>query len=154
MPRSVRSRGAATLGKARFDSRSVPNDFTRRVLAVVKGIPPGRVATYGDVAELAGRPRAARAVGNIMRTCGRADIPCHRVIASGGRLGGYGGREAFKRALLSAEGVPMRGPRVAIDDCRWDGGSGKSGTSVRQAGVGTVGRTAQTGRAGKSKPRF
>ena len=68
--------------------------FTNRVLSVVRRIPPGRVATYGDVAALAGRPRASRAVGNIMRSCGRPpmnDVPCHRVIAAGGRLGGYGG---------------------------------------------------------------
>ena len=71
------------------------------MLSVVRRIPPGRVATYGDVARLAGRPRAARAVGNIMRGCGRPDVPCHRVIAAGGRLGGYGGHEALKRSLLA-----------------------------------------------------
>ena len=94
------------------------SDFTARVLSVVRRIPPGRVATYGDVAALAGKPRAARAVGNIMRECGRADVPCHRVIAAGGRLGGYGGNEAFKRALLVAEGVPVRGSRVQLQNCR------------------------------------
>jgi O-6-methylguanine DNA methyltransferase len=93
-------------------------DFSTRVLHVVRRIPPGRVATYGDVAALAGKPRAARAVGNIMRECQRPDIPCHRVIAAGGRLGGYGGREALKRSLLAAEGVPLRGARVLIKDCR------------------------------------
>ena len=93
-------------------------DFTARVLAVVRRIPAGRVATYGDVAALAGKPRAARAVGNIMRDCGRADVPCHRVIAAGGRLGGYGGNEALKRALLLAEGVVLRGSRVQLLSCR------------------------------------
>jgi O-6-methylguanine DNA methyltransferase len=72
------------------------------------------VATYGEVAALAGRPRAARAVGNIMRDCNRPDVPCHRVIAAGGRLGGYGGREHMKRALLIAEGVRFIGTRVSI----------------------------------------
>ncbi|OFW19537.1 MAG: hypothetical protein A3H97_24840 [Acidobacteria bacterium RIFCSPLOWO2_02_FULL_65_29] len=94
------------------------SDFTARVLSIVRRIPPGRVATYGDVAALAGKPRAARAVGNIMRDCGRLDVPCHRVIAAGGRLGGYGGHEALKRALLVAEGVPIRGSRVALKNCR------------------------------------
>jgi methylated-DNA-[protein]-cysteine S-methyltransferase len=61
---------------------------------------------------MAGRPRAARAVGNIMRGCGRADVPCHRVVAAGGRLGGYGGSEGLKRALLSAEGIVVSGSRV------------------------------------------
>src|SRR5713226_6183629 len=86
--------------------------FLPRVLSVVRRIPPGRVATYGDVAALAGRPRAARAVGNIMRRCARPDVPCHRVIAAGGQLGGYGGNEALKRALLAAEGVTVAGRRV------------------------------------------
>jgi methylated-DNA-[protein]-cysteine S-methyltransferase len=88
--------------------------FTARVLAVVRRIPVGRVASYGEVAARAGRPRAARAVGNIMRTCGRPDVPCHRVIGAGGRLGGYGGNETLKRALLIAEGLTIRGNRVVL----------------------------------------
>ena len=99
-------------------TRSTADNFTARVLHVVRRIPPGRVATYGDVAALAGKPRAARAVGNIMRECHRPDVPCHRVVAAGGRLGGYGGREAMKRSLLAAEGVPMRGSRVLVENCR------------------------------------
>jgi alkylated DNA nucleotide flippase Atl1 len=57
-------------------------------------------------------------VGNIMRDCGRADVPCHRVVAAGGRLGGYGGNEALKRALLVAEGVAVRGARIQLKNCR------------------------------------
>jgi len=91
---------------------AAPDPFSQRVLWVVRRIPPGRVATYGEVAALAGRPRAARAVGNIMRGCGRPDVPCHRVIAAGGRLGGYGGSEALKRSLLVAEGVAVSGVRI------------------------------------------
>jgi O-6-methylguanine DNA methyltransferase len=79
--------------------------FARTVLTVVRRIPVGHVATYGDVAEAAGRPGAARAVGNIMRQCGRPDIPCHRVVAAAGKLGGYGGNLELKRALLRAEGL-------------------------------------------------
>jgi methylated-DNA-[protein]-cysteine S-methyltransferase len=86
--------------------------FTSRVLTAVRRIPVGRVATYGDVAAMAGRPRAARAVGNIMKHCQRRDVPCHRVIAAGGRLGGYGGSEVLKRALLVAEGVIVNGTKV------------------------------------------
>ncbi len=86
--------------------------FAERVLAVVRRIPPGRVATYGQVAELAGRPRAARAVGNIMRACDRPGVPCHRVISAGGQLGGYGGNTALKRELLRAEGVVVVGAKV------------------------------------------
>ena len=86
--------------------------FTARILAVVRRIPPGRVATYGDVARMAGRPRAWRAVGNIMRDCRAHDVPCPRVVASGGRLGGYGGNLILKRELLRAEGVAVRGGRI------------------------------------------
>jgi methylated-DNA-[protein]-cysteine S-methyltransferase len=94
--------------------------FATRVLATVRRIPVGRVATYGDVAAAAGRPRAARAVGNIMRECRRPDVPCHRVIAAGGRLGGYGGSEALKRSLLIAEGIEVSGARIrALERVRW-----------------------------------
>ena len=91
---------------------SIDPKFTRRVLSVVRRIPAGRVATYGDVAALAGTPRAWRAVGNIMRTCGSAGVPCHRVVAAGGRLGGYGGNEALKSGLLRAEGLTVVGARI------------------------------------------
>jgi O-6-methylguanine DNA methyltransferase len=91
----------------------MPDDtFRRRVLSAVRRIPPGRVATYGDVAAAAGAPRAARAVGNIMKGCRAPGVPCHRVIAAGGRLGGYGGNEGLKRSLLGAEGVVVGGRRV------------------------------------------
>jgi methylated-DNA-[protein]-cysteine S-methyltransferase len=71
------------------------------------------VATYGDVAAAAGAPRAARAVGNIMKGCRAPGIPCHRVIAADGGLGGYGGgwwgsrelRLGLKRDLLGREGT-------------------------------------------------
>lgn len=96
--------------------------FSTRVLNVVRRIPAGRVATYGDVAAMAGRPRACRAVGNIMRGCGRPDVPCHRVIAAGGRLGGYGGLQGLKRSLLTAEGVPVSGSRIRnLENVRWRG---------------------------------
>ncbi len=86
--------------------------FRARVLATVRRIPPGRVATYGDVAAAAGSPRASRAVGNIMRDCRSAAVPCHRVIAAGGQLGGYGGNLQMKRELLRAEGIIVAGNRV------------------------------------------
>jgi methylated-DNA-[protein]-cysteine S-methyltransferase len=88
------------------------SDFAARVRNAVRRIPSGRVATYGDVAAAAGRPRAHRAVGNIMRETQDASVPCHRVIAAGGKLGGYG-RDLFaKRALLLAEGVIVANGRV------------------------------------------
>jgi methylated-DNA-[protein]-cysteine S-methyltransferase len=95
-------------------------DFASRVLAAVRRIPPGCGATYGDIAEAAGRPGAARAVGNIMRDCKARDVPCHRVVAAEGRLGGYGSSPALKRALLAAEGVLFRSARIRnFSERRW-----------------------------------
>jgi methylated-DNA-[protein]-cysteine S-methyltransferase len=69
----------------------------------------GETVTYGELAAMAGRPRAARAVGSAMRSNPLPFvIPCHRVIAAGGRIGGYGGGAQaveLKRALLAREGV-------------------------------------------------
>jgi O-6-methylguanine DNA methyltransferase len=94
--------------------------FRSRVLNVVKRIPPGRVATYGDVAAAAGNARACRAVGNIMRECKVPGVPCHRVIAAGGKIGGYGGNLEMKRALLRAEGVPVVGSVIrGFSELRW-----------------------------------
>jgi O-6-methylguanine DNA methyltransferase len=94
--------------------------FSRRVLAVVRRIPVGRVATYGDVARLAGQPRAARAVGNIMREARQPGLPYHRVIAAAGLIGGYGGSPGLKRALLVAEGLTVTGRRVRnFTKVRW-----------------------------------
>ena len=94
--------------------------FTRRVLSVVRRIPVGRVTTYGTVARLAGKPRAARAVGNIMREARAPGLPYHRVIAAGGALGGYGGNTGLKRSLLIAEGLVVSGRRVRhFEKVKW-----------------------------------
>jgi O-6-methylguanine DNA methyltransferase len=117
-----------------------PRDFTARVLSVVRRIPAGRVATYGDVAAMAGRPRAARAVGNIMKSVGRLDIPAHRVIAAGGRLGGYGGNESMKRALLVAEGVVVRNARIRLPEYRWSASAKATARRARSAKATARGR--------------
>jgi methylated-DNA-[protein]-cysteine S-methyltransferase len=99
-----------------------PTPFSKRVLNAVRRIPPGRVSTYGDIAVKAGRPGAARAVGNIMAGPHTQDAPCHRVVAAGGRLGGFGGRSDLKRALLRAEGVAVVGERIRqFAQVRWLG---------------------------------
>jgi O-6-methylguanine DNA methyltransferase len=87
-------------------------EFTIRVIRAVRRIPPGRVATYGDVAEMAGRPRAWRAVGAVLRDCRDAATPCHRVIGAGGALGGWTGPLQAKRDRLRAEGVEAGATRV------------------------------------------
>ena len=90
------------------------------MLSVVRRIPVGRVTTYGTVARLAGKPRAARAVGNIMRDARVPGLPYHRVIAAGGALGGYGGNIGLKRSLLVAEGLTVTGRRVRhFDQVQW-----------------------------------
>lgn len=108
------------------DAGSRQSPFARRVLAVVRRIPAGRVATYGDVARLAGKPRAARAVGNLMRGGQLGQAPYHRVIAAAGRLGGYGGNEPIKAALLRTEGLVVAGGRVRrFRDVRWPSPDGR-----------------------------
>lgn len=90
------------------------------MIAVVRAIPRGRVATYGDVAAAAGRPRAARAVGTIMATASRPGIPAHRVVGAEGALGGFGGHELDKARLLEAEGLVVVGRRIRrFSACRW-----------------------------------
>ena len=93
--------------------------FSRRVLRIVARVPIGRVTTYGAVAALAGHAGAARAVGNVLRKATRPGLPYHRVIAAGGRLGGYSNR-ALKRQLLIAEGLTLTGTRVKdYERVRW-----------------------------------
>ena len=84
--------------------------FRRTVLdTLVREVPWGEVVSYGELAALAGRPRAARAVGSAMRHNPIPFvIPCHRVVAAGHKIGGYGGGRnaiALKRELLAREGV-------------------------------------------------
>lgn len=86
--------------------------FAARVLAVVRRIPAGRVATYGDVATLAGAPRAARAVGTVLRGCRDGATPCHRVVGAGGAIGGWTGPMEFKRVRLQREGIRMNLTRI------------------------------------------
>jgi methylated-DNA-[protein]-cysteine S-methyltransferase len=79
-------------------------DFGRRVLSRTAEIPFGDVATYGDVARGIGSPGAARATGNALGANPMPIVvPCHRVVASGGKLGGYTGGIDRKKLLLSLE---------------------------------------------------
>ena len=99
-------------------------DITRR-------IPAGKVATYGQIARLAGMPRCARIVGYAMAACQDPSVPCHRVIDRfGGTKRCFGGTKrcfdvyapGTQRALLEAEGVPFTPDgRVDLTACLWDG---------------------------------
>jgi methylated-DNA-[protein]-cysteine S-methyltransferase len=76
------------------------------VLRALARVSYGRTVTYGELAARVGQPRGARAVGQAMaRNPVPLVIPCHRVVASGGGLGGYGGGLALKRRLLDLEGA-------------------------------------------------
>lgn len=98
-----------------IDLRDRP-PFDQRVLAEVRAVGWGETASYGEIARRVGAPRAARAVGGALNRNPLAlVIPCHRIIASDGTLGGYGGDGALdrvealerKRALLAREGVTV-----------------------------------------------
>lgn len=78
--------------------------FQDRVYRVVKGIPKGRVLTYKEVAKRAGRPKAYRAVGNILNKNFDKSIPCHRVVRSDGKAGGYNRGANLKKKILASEG--------------------------------------------------
>lgn len=102
-----------------------PSAFAERVLDLVAAIPPGRVLSYGDVADLLGT-RAPRAVGSALARFGGA-APWWRVVRADGRPAP--GHEQEAATLLRAEGVPMlEGPvRVDLARARWDGLSARTG---------------------------
>ena len=85
------------------------SDFTRRVLHATAEIPYGEVATYKEVAAAAGSPHGSRAAGNALGSNPLPIVlPCHRVLHSGGGLGGYTGGLERKRVLLAIEGRPAQ----------------------------------------------
>ena len=83
--------------------------FQLMVWSALREISLGKVATYGEIAAEIGRPRAARAVG---QACGSNNVvlfvPCHRVVAAQGKLGGFGGGLSLKKALLLHDGVRVK----------------------------------------------
>lgn len=91
----------------------VTDSPTKRIYEAVEKIPRGRVATYGQVAEMAGDRKMARAVGNALhRVPDGSTLPCHRVVNAGGRLAGC---FEDQEDLLRAEGVETVGGRVDLE---------------------------------------
>ncbi|MFF2776169.1 methylated-DNA--[protein]-cysteine S-methyltransferase [Streptomyces sp. NPDC058052] len=85
---------------------SLTTGFNRRVLRELTAVPYGTVVGYGDLARRVGQPEAAQAVGAAMGANPLpVVVPCHRVVESGGGLGGFGGGLETKRRLLALEGV-------------------------------------------------
>ncbi|MEX2008377.1 MAG: MGMT family protein [Candidatus Spechtbacterales bacterium] len=98
------------------DSHFRQTEFTKRIHDVVRQIPKGHVATYKEIAEMAGYPGAYRAVGTLMSKNYDPSIPCHRVIRSDGTLGGYNRGEREKILRLEQEGVRLaRGATKKLD---------------------------------------
>ncbi len=131
--RAVASIGALLQGE-RVDLSAIPLDmgevspFYRRVYEAARKIPPGRTLSYGEIASQLGSPGSARAVGQALGKNPFAIIvPCHRVLAAGGKMGGFSanGGVTTKRAMLSIEGAPLQ---TALFE-----GDGTFGFSPREA---------------------
>lgn len=98
------------------------HSFRDRVYEIVAAIPAGKVATYGQVARLAGVAGAARAVGMCMRTNkDTKKVPCHRVVGATGKLTGYayGDGLTTKKKLLAKEGVVFKGDSIVLAESLW-----------------------------------
>jgi methylated-DNA-protein-cysteine methyltransferase-like protein len=106
-------------------SRSGTSNPYEAIYATIQRIPPGKVATYGQIASLAGLPKRARLVGTALReTPDGLDLPWQRVINAGGRVssrGGLGVEEGYQRHLLEEEGVVFSsGGRIDLERFGWD----------------------------------
>ena len=96
--------------------------FKDKIYELTRRIPKGKVATYGQLAKLAGNPKAARVVGMFMRTNPDAPhTPCHRVVASDGSLTGYSGSGGLKtkKQMLISEGVKFKNAKVDLASSLW-----------------------------------
>ena len=97
-----------------IDDADVPQ-FNRRVFAIARAIPPGQTITYGEIAERLGDKALARAVGQALgENPVPLIVPCHRVLAAGGKIGGFSasGGVVTKLRLLTIEGAQPGGPTL------------------------------------------
>lgn len=110
----VARRGSSEDVPDRIDWASMPTGFRADVLRALMDVPEGEVVSYGELAEMAGRPRAARAVGTAMATNPLPlVVPCHRVIRADGLIGEYGaGGPGRKAQMLAREGVDLVEGRI------------------------------------------
>ena len=96
--------------------------FKNKVYRIVSQIPKGKVATYGQIARLAGNSKAARVVGALMKHNPYVPkVPCHRVVGSSGQLVGYSIEKgiATKKQLLVSEGVAFKREKVDLKKYLW-----------------------------------
>ena len=117
--------------------RAKANDFNTRCWDACRRVPRGSVTTYARLAAAVGSPKAARAAGRAMACNPFApDVPCHRVVASDGRLTGYSGDGGVetKAAMLAAEGVPIQDGRVVMRAAKVVDATVISGNAAETAG--------------------
>ena len=95
----------------------------QEVYDLLLAIPPGKVSTYGDIANALGHPNAARLIGNILKkNPNPVHVPCHRIVKSNGKLGGYMYGISMKKQLLREEGIKFQDDDYLrdFDKCRMD----------------------------------
>ncbi len=112
---------------SRMQGKVQQTEFYRKIVAVVCSIPPGRVASYGQVAALAGFPGYARHVSRVLRAAPDGDeVPWHRVLSAEGRIRiPHAAGAQVQRQLLLQEGVVVDGRRVDLKRFGWDPFAGK-----------------------------
>ena len=109
--------GEAKALRQKVDFTLVASAFQKKVLHKLQEVPRGAVVSYQALGAAAGAPKGARAVGNAMHNNPvPIYVPCHRVIASGGRIGGYGGGIPRKLQLLRSEGFALADAAVRLPD--------------------------------------
>ena len=88
-------------------------EFEEKVLRFIKKIPKGKVSTYKEIAKAIGRPKAARAIGNALNKNSHAPkVPCHRIVKSDGRIGGYAKGVKKKIGMLKKEGIEVKNGKI------------------------------------------
>lgn len=88
--------------------------LAQKIYILTRKIPKGKISTYGEIARACGKPNAGRFVGFVLNKNTDSTIPCHRVVASDGSLGGYNKGVAHKAALLKKEGVIIINNRIDL----------------------------------------
>ena len=99
------------------------NDFSKKVLELIKAIPKGKVATYGLIAKLAGKPRGSRGVGWLLHSCTKSHkLPWQRVVKSTGQLSFpvLSTPYSLQKSMLEREGVLVLNSRVNLQKYLWD----------------------------------
>ncbi|MBT4576397.1 MAG: MGMT family protein [Candidatus Cloacimonetes bacterium] len=97
-------------------------DFSKRVIEIILKVPVGKVATYGQIAQLAGNSKAARQISRILHSSSaKYDLPWHRVINSQGRISMRNG-EGFEmqKAMLESEGIEVNNDRISLKKHQWE----------------------------------